>query len=298
MRLTRRPATVDAMQARIVPLAAKSPFSLDQTISFMRRFPPCQGDFVLSDVSIRGAVVSEGHDVSFEIRDRNGLEIELEGRTRSASALARAARHARELVGADDSVESFYDAAAGDVRPFREIVRRLHGLHHVRFLTLAEVTVHAVLTQRTPIALASRQKRALRQAFGRGVGELVAFPSFEQLLDLGELDFLRVLRHPKKAAMLPTVLRGVHALGETRLREAPYAEASAALQAIAGIGPFSAAFILLRGLGRMDEVPVEMPSFQSAAKRVYGASFDPARVRARYGTNIGYWAHYLKVGQS
>jgi DNA-3-methyladenine glycosylase II len=283
---------------QVVPLAAQSPFSLSQAISFMRRFPPCQGDFVLGEASIRGAVVSEGHDVTFEIRDRGRLEIELEGRTRSASALSRATRYARDLVGADDSIAPFYDAAAGDVQPFREIVRRLHGLHHVRFLTLAEVTVHAVLAQRTPIAIASRQKRAIRQAFGRGVGELVAFPSFDQLLALGELDFLRVLRHPKKAAMLPTVLRRVHALGESRLRDEPYAEASAALQAIPGIGPFSAAFILLRGLGRMDEVPLEMPSFTDVAKRVYGASFDPARVRARYGRNLGYWAHYLKAGQA
>ena len=55
------------------------------------------------------------------------------------------------------------------------------------------------------------------------------------------------------------------------MRDAPYPEAVGALRAIPVIGPFSAAFILLRGLSRMNNVPLEMPPFLGAAPRIYGS---------------------------
>ena len=69
-----------------------------------------------------------------------------------------------------------------------------------------------------------------------------------------------------------------------------------ALQAIDGIGPFSAAMILLRGLGRMDDVPLDLPGISRVAQEVYGADWKPAHIRALYGTELGNWAFYLKAG--
>lgn len=283
------------MSLQILSLQPRAPFSLSQTIDFLRRFPPCQGEYAFDGASLRGALMVDDHGVAFEVRQREHLELVLESSSANQAVLQQAATLARAFLGADDSLEDFYDAAARDVAPFRKVVRSLYGLHHVRFLTLAETTVHAVLMQRTPITLAARQKRAILHAFGRGVGDRIAFPSFQRLLALGETEFFRVLRHGKKAAMLPLVVRGVAELGESFLRTAPYATAVAALRAIPGIGPFSAAFILLRGLGRMDEVPLEMPSFTQPAERVYGSSFDPHRIRALYGSQLGYWAFYVKT---
>jgi len=287
------------MSHRVVSLQPQAPFSLAQTIAYLRRFPPCAGDFAFDERSdrrsVRGALTLGQRDVAFEVRERDAsLELVLESAAPGDAVLDEAAEVTRAFVGADDSLTEFYEAAARDLSPFRQVVKKLHGLHHVRFLTLAEVTVHAVLTQRTPIHMASRQKRALKEAFGRGVGDRVAFPSFERLLALGAADFHRILRHEYKATTLPVVLQGVHELGESYLRAAPYAEAERALRRIPGVGPFSAAFILLRGLGRMDAVPLEMPSFTQAAQRIYGADFDASRVRALYGAQIGYWAFYVK----
>ena len=61
-----------------------------------------------------------------------------------------------------------------------------------------------------------------------------------------------------------------------------------------GIGPFSAAAILLRGLGRMDELPLSR--FADEARALYGATYDEPTVARRYADLIGYWSFYLKTG--
>jgi len=91
------------------------------------------------------------------------------------------------------------------------------------------------------------------------------------------------------------VMRGVAALGETFLRTVPYATARDALLEIPGVGPFSAAAILLRGLGRMDELP-SMDIAEAAARTLYGPAYDPDAIRRRYGQTIGYWSFYVKSG--
>ena len=54
--------------------------------------------------------------------------------------------------------------------------------------------------------------------------------------------------------------------------------------------------ILLRGLGRMDDVPLDVAGIAKVAEQVYGGGWDPDATRARYGEDLGYWSFYLKVG--
>ena len=170
----------------------------------------------------------------------------------------------------------------------------------MRFLTLAEIACYAVIMQRTPVGLASAQKAKLAHAFGRaarfGARELTAFPSLAELAGVHEADFARVLRHPEKARRLVAVIEAVAALGESWLRTAPYQDAFAALMEIRGIGEFSARAILLRGLGRMDQLDPRGAAFARAARSVYGATWSPSETIDRYAHTIGYWSYYLRVG--
>ena len=154
--------------------------------------------------------------------------------------------------------------------------------------------------QRTPIAQAARAKQRFTAQFGHplviGGVELHAFPALTELCALNVDDYRPFVRWPGQAAVLPGVVWGVAALGEAFLRGAPYGEARAALLDLPGIGPFSAAAILLRGLGRMDEVPLDGKGFVEPARALYGAAFNPAAIRRRYGADLGYWSFYLKTG--
>jgi DNA-3-methyladenine glycosylase II len=90
------------------------------------------------------------------------------------------------------------------------------------------------------------------------------------------------------------VIAGVADLGEAFLREAPYAEARDALLEIPGVGPFAAGAILLRGLGRMDELP-SMEMFEREGRAIYKRAWAPKAIAQRYGEHIGYWSYYVKI---
>lgn len=286
-----------------LPVAVCAPFDFGHSLAFLRRFEACRDDFVIDHHSVTAAISVGGRAVPFRIEAEDGEVMVDPGDVTPATcdAVVRTAAH---LLGADDDLGGFYAAAAGDHPSFQAIVRALHGLHHVRFLTLAEISVYAVLMQRAPITQAARAKRRFLERFGRPVtvdGRVLhAMPSLAELAaalaSLGANELRATVRHPRKAAVLPGVVSGVAALGEDFLRTAPYADARDALTRIPGLGPFSAAAILLRGLGRMDDVPFEGRNFAGPARAVYGAAWDPRAIRARYGAHVGYWSFYLKTG--
>jgi DNA-3-methyladenine glycosylase II len=283
-------------------LPVRAPFDFAQSLTFLRRFEACRDDYLIDDRSVTAAISIDARAVPFTIEGANdNVSVTIDrGLGVTAAGRATIARTAAHVLGADDDLSGFYTAAAGDHPACRAIVQSLHGLHPVRFLTLGEIAVYSVLMQRAPIRQAARAKRRFLERFGRPVtsgGRVIhALPTIDELTALDAADYKDAIRHPRKAVVLPGVVRGVAALGEDFLRTAPSADARDALTAIPGIGPFSAAAILLRGLGRMDDVPLDGPSFARPAREVYGPAWDAAATRARYGANLGYWSYYLKAG--
>src|SRR5438128_3331513 len=164
-----------------LPLVTKAPFSFQQTLAFIRRFPPCQGQYVLTDDALTAAVTVNGRPTWFRIIGGHTVEVE-----RAADAPALLAR-AGNLVGARDDLGDFYAAARGD-SCFWPLVDELHGLHHVRFLTLEEIAVYSVMMQRNPITRAAALKRRFFDRFGLPVDvagtTLRALPSIEELAKL------------------------------------------------------------------------------------------------------------------
>lgn len=272
-------------------LPVAQPFDFRQTLAFMRRFAPCRDACLLTAESVTAAISVAGEAVPFAIRAPRPGEITVEAPDATVAA------HARDFIGAGDDLAPLYAAAAEDP-PFAAVVETLHGLHHVRFLTLEEIAVYCVLMQRSPIALAARMKVKFLARFGRPVRAfgvaLAAMPEMSALLELDEDAIADAIGHRRKAAMIVEVVRGVAALGEAFLRTAPYTVARDALLAIRGIGPFSAAAILLRGLGRMDELPWSA-AFDAAGEQVYGAAFSRAAIERRYGRHVGYWSFYVRT---
>src|SRR5690348_10488380 len=162
-------------------------FVLTRSIDFLSTFPPCQGDFVLAAGALTGVFAVGDRGVAFTATQPAKGQLAIE--TSDAAVVPMV----RGLLGADDVLDRFYERAAGDAAPFRGIVRAFRGLHHVRCRTLEEVTVHAVLGQRTPIALAGKQKRQVAAALGPsvvvGAKKLHAFPTFDRLVDLDQAEW-------------------------------------------------------------------------------------------------------------
>ncbi len=272
-------------------LAPRQPFSLAQALAFMRRFPAFADEAVIADDRVTAALAVGGRAHAFTLREQSGKLV--------LDAPDELVPRVRDLIGADDDLAPFYTVAEGD-RCFAPIVRALYGLHHVRFLGgLAELAVYSVMMQRAPIAQAARFKRKFLDRFGlrvrAGGRTLRAMPELPALAKVEEADIADAIGHRAKAARIAIVVCGVAALGEDFLRDAPYARARDALLEIPGVGPFSAGAILLRGLGRMDELP-SLEMFEREGRKIYGRAWNPDAIAKRYADRIGYWSFYLKTG--
>jgi DNA-3-methyladenine glycosylase II len=274
-------------------IVVKQPYSFEQTLTFIRRFPPCHPQAVATDAAVHAAVAVGGRGWGFTLTGQRNVTLEC-----AEDAPRSLARRAADFIGANDDVSGLYRAAEQDP-PFRALVSSLHGLHQVRFLGLEDIAVYCVMMQRTPIKMAARMKAKFLERFGKrvevGGHVLHAMPELEELAMLDGAEIGRAINHASKGERIANVVRGTLAIGEDFLRTAPYDQARDALLEIPGVGPFSAAAILLRGLGRTDELPA-LAMFEREGRSVYGKAWNADAIARRYGSLIGYWSFYLKTG--
>ena len=70
---------------------------------------------------------------------------------------------------------------------------------------------------------------------------------------------------------------------------------------IKGIGDWSANFIMIRGLGRMEQLSNIEPQLASDVARIYAGKAVPmtneevCQIAEKYGKWKGYWAYYLRI---
>ena len=159
-----------------------------------------------------------------------------------------------------------------------------------------------MLTQRNPIPIAKTIKQALSERYGASLevaGQRYwAFPNAARLAEADPAELLELTRNQRRAEYLRAVATAFSGADELWLRAAPYAEVEAWLRDIKGLGAWSAVFVMLRGLGRLEQLPVGEARLGEAASRVYGCALSDAELVAiadRYGAWKGYWAHYLRV---
>jgi len=111
---------------------------------------------------------------------------------------------------------------------------------------------------------------------------------------------LKLIRNERRTEYLITIARAFSEVDEEFLKTAPDEEVEVWLRNIKSIGEWSATFIMVRGLGRMEHVPLTETRLIEATSKVYGYSEelsrdDLKRLADRYGPWQGYWAHYLRV---
>ena len=283
-------------------LPASQPFDLRTSIRFLKGFGACRGDQVMTDDTITKAIAVDGQAFVFHLEPAaDGVAYRLfSDRPIDHTGRDKVLDKINGYLSLSDDLTEFYAQAACDIPDYARLVRALRGLHQVRFLTVAEIGVWAVLTQRSPRSVSVARKRLITERFGRAIRhDGLEFPAFPELTDLRAVtvaDWNAIVHNERKAGYLANLVAGLLDIGEDYLRTASYAQATRALRAIKGVGDFSATAILLRGLGRMDHVPLEMPNFADATAQIYGPGYDNQKLRARYGANLGYWAYYLHTG--
>ncbi len=292
---------------RTLRLPATPPFDFAASLRFIASFPatageqPTAGDVLTLALRAGGVTLGARLSAAAAPADAPALDCELTAREPINDVVADAAadRLGFQLSLADD-LAGFYRAAEQDP-PFATVARRLFGYHQVKFASPLELLCWAILCQRTPLPAARRVKRTLVEAVGNRVeldgAAVFAFPDLPQLLAISEPDLRALVGNERKASRLVRAVGMWAELDERFLRHGPYEAVRQRLLDLPGIGPWSASFLLIRGLGRMERVEFDHET-RLAAERVYGrplAEADLSQLAARYGDWQGYWGHYLRV---
>lgn len=286
----------------------RPPFDFDKSREFLAGFAPTQKDRRSEAEAFTRALSIDGQVVAFQLTSTGSVEEpELSYRllseqpmdeTKQRKVLDRITLY----LSLDDDLEPFYRIGRADPL-FAPIVERLYGYHQVKFLSPFETGCWAMLTQRNAMSEARKMRAVLVKRYGNNIevegATHWAFPEPAQLAVADPWDLGAIAENERKGEYMHALARAFDGASEEFLLSSPYAEVEAWLRGVKGVGAWSAAFILLRGLGRPERVPMEKRTL-AAISRVYGegrmlSEAEAKELAERYGAWQGYWAHYLRA---
>lgn len=244
-------------------LHAAPPFRLDLTVWAIRRRPEntmdrWDGETYERVLAIRGKPV-----LTSVVQCRGGKTPRI-AVTASAPYLPRVTRNAitaalERLLGLHIDLTLFYQLADTDAR-LRGLASRFSGLKPPRFPTVWEAFVNGIACQQFSLAVGILLLNRLSALCGMGFGEDRAWHAFPGPEDLAVL---------KPASLRPLGFNGAKSreliglakqIASGQLDTEWFAnlgnrEAMSSLLDLSGIGRWTAEYILLRGMGRIDVFP-------------------------------------------
>lgn len=269
-----------------VPVAL--PFRLDLTVWVLRRREKNTIDcwdgqqysriFVLHDIPIKLTAVQgpitpdkERLQVLIGLQSHKPLTLEQQADTQTI---------AQKMLGLAVDVQPF-QALAAKSPELKPLAEQFDGVRPPRFPTIFEALVNAIACQQVSldagISLLNRFTETYGLKFTDNTNTAYAFPRPEDVLNIPEGDLKQLgfsyqkARAIKEAAF--TIANDDLELGQLEL--ASNEEAMEYLQSIHGIGRWSAEYVLLRGLGRLDMFPGDDVGGQNNIQKLLGLETRP-----------------------
>jgi DNA-3-methyladenine glycosylase II len=261
-------------------LRPKPPFRLERTVWALRRLPVNEMDrwdgetyrrtLMMGESALEAAVIQSGEGEEPELQVRvsckeNAAErvtersrrLEVHGPTQIGLLLSK-------LLGLEVDLAPFYRLASDDDRLAR-LVGRFVGLKPPRFPTVFEAVVNGIACQQLSLNVGIHLLNRLSLSYGRPCGEAHAFP---RPIDLAETDprSLRTMGFSQRKAVNVTAIAQAVTAGELDLESLTHLGDDAAvarLEQLQGIGRWTAQYVALRGLGRLDVFPADDVGSQS-----------------------------------
>ncbi len=165
-------------------------------------------------------------------------------------------QHLRTVLNADLALEPFYRRLRRD-KTLRPIVNSLIGLKPFRPPDIFQMLVIAITEQQISMTAAYNIRQRLLASFGTAAGRLTAFPRPRDIAAL-RVDELRGIGMSQRKAEYLIELAGDIEAGRVEMaswEEMPDGELLKLLRGYRGVGEWTAEYILVRGLGRMDVIP-------------------------------------------
>lgn len=241
-------------------LSTRAPFYLEATVRVLQRRPSNLVD--VWDCGHYFRILAFGDCLTLvEVENRGTIDApDVRYYIRSGAASAAVSATLRRILGLDVPAAALLQLARID-STLVSTVRSLRGMRPPCFADLFEAFLNVIPFQQLSLDAGVAIVGRLVKRFGRQIEycdrRYYASPSAHTMA-AARLDRLRAcgLSH-KKATTLRSLARSIDSgeLREDEISAMKTIEALRTLTALPGIGPWSAALILLRGLGRLDVFP-------------------------------------------
>ena len=281
-----------------LPVAA--PYRLDLTAAALRRLAANVVD-VIDDSGVYYRALRDERGTSLlAVRqiDASTLEVRATGRNaeRFIPAVERMLGVRAELRG--------WIARASRIPWLAPAARALRGLKPPRYPSLWEACAHAVIFQQISIHAAGSIMRRMVEAIGdvveAGDIRVTLFPSAQRLLESSDETLRLAGLSLNKRSHLRSIAQAVVAgeLRETEIEALPTPQAALRLTEVRGIGPWSAAVVMLRGLGRLDTFPMRDSGVARSVRALAGdAPVDMDEALATLGPLRGMLYYHLLLAR-
>jgi DNA-3-methyladenine glycosylase II len=271
-------------RARVL-FRATPPFRLDLTAWALRRRKKNAVDR-WDDGQYSRVVVVDDEPVQLTVtQDPAGVEptlaVTVESTTRiSARAKKQASLLVQKMLGLAVDLQPFYELARDSV--IDSLVEQFSGVRPPRFPTVFEGLVNSIACQQVSLDLGILLLNRLSERFG---AQFVArstvryaFPRPADLADVPEESIRELGFSRQKARAIQELSTHVtDASVDLRRPEGmTNSEAVAYLSRIRGIGRWSAEYVLLRGLGRLDTFPGDDVGAQNNLQRLFHLADKPS----------------------
>jgi DNA-3-methyladenine glycosylase II len=238
-----------------------TPYRLDLTVSVLRRLSMNIVDVLTPEGQYVRAINGANRPVIARVVQPrpDALVVTIEG---DAAEHMPALALVRRTLGVDRDLMPF-DGAAAQIPWLSPLALRMRGVKPPRYPSLWEAFVNVIIFQQLSLQAASAIARRLIIACGPPVmsegRSLYTFPRVDQVVRIEDSLLGAIGLSAGKIATLRRVGEALASgtLAEAKLEEDSSADAARELQQIKGIGPWTAAVILLRGLGRLDVFPMD-----------------------------------------
>jgi len=252
---------ISALKELSLEVMPRSPFRLDLTAWALKRRPENAVD-LWDGRTYRRALVIDGTAVQLALQMSGSRLLQVTAqRPQGLPAVPEAvSRFLQHSLGIDTDLKPFYRVAETSTE-LAPLARKFRGLKPVRFPTLFEAFVNAIVCQQLSLHVGIMLLNRLTERCGlqsAGSAKLRAFPRPEDIAGLRAASLRALGLNHNKARALKEISQAFldQELDPEQLSALPDQELHDRLLAIRGIGPWSARYIMLRGLGRLSMFPL------------------------------------------
>lgn len=286
-----------------VRLAVHAPFHLEATVRVLQRRPTNLID-IWEAPCYRRVIRVRRRLALMELRDRGTIDepdvrLSLPHGAGTTRAREAAIATAREILGLDQG-STLHQSRAEAETALRPTALALRGMRPPRYPDLFETFANVIPFQQLSLDAGMSVVKQLVQGFGEVLQlegrRYYAFPRADAIAGARISRLLRTGMSRHKSESLRAAARAIAsgALSADSIAALPSNEAIDRLRELPGIGPWSAALILLRGLRRLDVFPPTDTGAESSLVALMRLRSPAAlgRIIERFGDYRGYLYFY------